>query len=47
MEKFDNILFNFQVDLVGSENVGRLGVVDKRLREVGKKLSFFIVRGVC
>ena len=26
----------FQVDLAGSENVGRSGAVDKRLREAGK-----------
>ena len=27
---------DFQVDLAGSENVGRSGAVDKRLREAGK-----------
>ena len=29
-----------QVDLAGSENVGRSGAVDKRLREAGKKLFY-------
>ena len=30
------IKVDFQVDLAGSENVGRSGAVDKRLREAGK-----------
>ena len=46
MEKFD-ISLNFQVDLAGSENVGRSGAVDKRLREAGKKSSPFTARSVC
>ena len=29
-----------QVDLAGSENVGRSGAVDKRLREAGRKLFY-------
>ena len=35
MSAFDNNV-DFQVDLAGSENVGRSGAVDKRLREAGK-----------
>lgn len=32
-----NNLYLSQVDLAGSENVGRSGAVDKRLREAGMK----------
>ena len=39
---------DFQVDLAGSENVGRSGAVDKRLREAGKRCRkevFALIKG--
>ena len=31
-----------QVDLAGSENIGRSGAVDKRAREAGMKSLYFV-----